>query len=240
MRKTLGVIGGLGPMATAYFLELITKMTAAVKDQEHLHVLIDSEPRTPDRTAFLLGRSGEDPYPFLVSGGRHVTAMGAEVLAIPCNTAHAFCDRLQEELAVPFVHMIRETAWVLKEAGVKTVGLMATEGTIATGLYQRELEAFGIRSAAPDEILQQQVHHLIYQNVKANLPAEMDRFRAVQAGLTAQGAEVIVLGCTELSVIKKNEKIGPGFLDAMEVLAAKAVTACGAELAAGYEELITR
>ena len=70
MRKTLGVIGGLGPMATAYFLELVTKMTKAASDQEHLHVLIDSEPRTPDRTGFLTGEKTEDPYPWLLKGGR--------------------------------------------------------------------------------------------------------------------------------------------------------------------------
>ena len=239
MKKTLGVIGGLGPMATASFLELITKMTKAGSDQEHLHVLIDSEPRTPDRTGFLTGEKTEDPFPWLLKGGRNVAAMGAEVLAMPCNTAHAFYDRLQAELKLPFVHLIRETAKVLQQAGVKTIGLMATEGTVKTGLYQRELEQFGIHTAAPDQELQQQVHHLIFQNVKANRPAEMDRFRAVQEYLKAQGAEVIVLGCTELSVIKKNENVGPGFLDAMEVLAAKSVEACGAELAEGYERLIT-
>ena len=96
--KTLGVIGGLGPMATAAFLELVTKMTKATRDQEHLHVLIDSEPRTPDRTGFLLGTSDADPYPYLLRGGRNVKSIGAEVLAMPCNTAHAFYDRLAAEL----------------------------------------------------------------------------------------------------------------------------------------------
>ncbi|MBO4289859.1 MAG: aspartate/glutamate racemase family protein [Lachnospiraceae bacterium] len=239
MRKTLGVIGGLGPMATAYFLELVTKMTKAASDQEHLHVLIDSEPRTPDRTGFLTGEKTEDPFPWLLKGGRNVKAMGAEVLAMPCNTAHAFYDRLQAELQLPFVHLIRETALVLREAGVENIGLMATEGTVKTGLYQRELERFGIRTAAPDAELQKQVHHVIFQNVKANLPPEMDRFFAVRDELFRQGAQVIVLGCTELSVVKKIGNIGPGFLDAMEVLAAKSVTACGAELAAGYERLIS-
>lgn len=239
MRKTLGVIGGLGPMATAYFLELVTKMTKAAGDQEHLHVLIDSEPRTPDRTGFLTGEKTVDPYPYLLKGGRNVVAMGAEVLAMPCNTAHAFYDRLKAELKVPFVNLIRETAGMLKDAGVKTIGLMATEGTVKTGLYQRELDEYGIRVTAPVPELQQELHYLIFQNVKANRPVEIDRFLAVRDSLWAQGAEVIVLGCTELSVIKKNEKIGPGFLDAMEVLAAKSVTACGAELAEGYGKLIT-
>ncbi len=226
-------------MATAYFLELVTKMTKAAGDQEHLHVLIDSEPRTPDRTGFLTGEKTEDPYPWLLKGGKNVVAMGAEVLAMPCNTAHAFYDRLVEELKVPFVNLIRETAQVLRGADVSTVGLMATEGTVKTGLYQRELEGYGIRVTTPVPELEQQIHHLIFQNIKANGPAEMDRFMNVRDSLWAQGAQVIVLGCTELSVIKKNEQIGPGFLDAMEVLAAKSVTACGAELAAGFEKLIT-
>ena len=237
--KTLGVIGGLGPMATAAFLELVTKMTKAGCDQEHLHVLIDSEPRTPDRTGFLLGTGSADPYPFLLRGGRNVKSIGAEVLAMPCNTAHAFYDRLLEELQLPFVHMLRETALTLKEAGMETAGLMATRGTVATRLYQNELDRVGIRTVTQTEDGQKRTDHLIFKNIKANLPAQMDLFFEAEAGLRNAGAQVIVLGCTELSVIKKQNVIGAGFLDAMDVLAARCVEACGAELAAGYDRLIT-
>ena len=237
--KTLGVIGGLGPMATAAFLELVTKMTKATRDQEHLHVLIDSEPHTPDRTGFLLGTSDADPYPYLLRGGRNVKSIGAEVLAMPCNTAHAFYDRLAAELELPFVHMLRETARTLKEAGVETAGLMATRGTVATRLYQNELDRVGIRTVTQAEEGQRHTDHLIFQNIKANRPAEMEHFAAAETGLRKAGAQVIVLGCTELSVIKKQNVIGPAFLDAMDVLAAQSVLACDAPLAEGYEKLIT-
>ena len=237
--KTLGVIGGLGPMATAYFMELITNMTDAASDQEHLDILIFSRPRTPDRTGYILGRSSENPLPVMADSARRLAADGAQCIAIPCNTAHYFHAQVQEAAGVPVLHMIRETAAYLKEQGVEKAGIMATDGTIETGLYQRELERSGIGWVTPSGEGQRNVMHLIYENVKAGRPAEMERFHQVNDELQGAGAQAVLMACTELSVIKREADLGAGILDALEVLAKTAVEQCGAPLRPQYRQLIT-
>lgn len=237
--KKLGVIGGLGPMATAYFLELVAEMTEAKRDQEHIPLVVSSNPETPDRTRFILGVSDLDPYPYLLKAGRDVKALGAEIITVPCNTAHFFHAKLENDLQLPVIHLIRETAKYLKQAGITKAGIMATDGTVQTGLYQKELLACGIESVVPDSASQEGVMHIIYQNVKAGLPPEMPKFNGIADKLRQNGAQVVILGCTELSVIKRGRRLGSGFIDAMEVMAKEAITRCGAPLKAGYENLIS-
>ena len=137
------------------------------------------------------------------------------------------------------VNGIAETIALLKAQGIQKVGIMATDGTIQTGLLSRELESAGMEAIVPSVQGQQDVMHLIYKNVKAGKKAEMDRFCNVRQELKDKGAQVILLGCTELSLIKRDEEIGPGFLDIMEVLAQQSVLRCGKVLRAEYENLIT-
>lgn len=237
--KKLGIIGGLGPMATAYFLQLIVEMTDAGNDQEHIEVLLHSRPQTPDRTNFILGRSNEDPKPYLTEMGRSLATQGADVLAIPCITAHYFQKELEKEVKCPIIHAIEETASYLKKEQISCVGIMATDGTIESGLFQTVLEQYGIKCVLPEQMMQNNVMHLIYKNVKAGTPIEMARFEETSSTLFENGAEVILLGCTELSMIKRDYPIGKGFLDVMEVLARKAVLTCGT-LKQEYEHLITK
>src|SRR5699024_6826718 len=138
-----GVIGGMGPLATVETYRRIVASTPARRDQDHLHVIIDSNPAVPDRTAALLS-GGEDPRPLLDAGAQRLVAAGAEVLCIPCNTAHAYHEWLQRRVPVPVVHMLRETAARVAGLGAHRVGLLATTGTVATGLYQAELQRAGL------------------------------------------------------------------------------------------------
>ena len=149
--KQLGVIGGLGPLATAYFYELVIKMTDAASDQEHIGVLIYSKPSIPDRTAYILGDSRNNPLYPLIEAGQRLAGMGADYIAIPCITAHYFYQPLSENISIPIIHAIRETARFLKNAGVVCTGIMATEGTIRCGLLQKELKEYGIYSVIPSE-----------------------------------------------------------------------------------------
>lgn len=236
--KTLGVIGGLGPMATAYFMQLVIEMTDAASDQEHIPMIIYNCPQIPDRTSFLLGKSEENPGPQIIECGRKIEGAGAEMIAIPCITAHALFPEIEKELDVPVLHIIRETASYLKCEGVRKVGLEATDGTITTGVFQKELERQGIEVVLPSKEKQEMVMHIIYNNVKAGRRVDMDRFEQVEEELHEKGAEVIILGCTELSMISRDEKIGHGYLDAMEVLARAAVLQCG-NLKAKYNRLLT-
>ena len=238
--KTLGIIGGLGPMATACLLELLVNMTDAARDQDHLNAIVYHQPSIPDRTAFILGKSPADPLPPMRALAEKLDGQGVGCIIIPCNTAHYFYEDISRGLKAAFPHLIRETAAYLKRAGVKAAGVMATDGTIACGLYQKELEALGIRPVLPAPPEQKLVMSLIYDQVKAGKPADMAMFRQVTGALFAAGAEKIILGCTELSVIKQAENAGPGCLDALEVLAWRALSLCGAPLKAQYADLFTK
>ena len=238
--QILGVIGGLGPIATAHFMALVTCMTDACTDQEHLEMIIHSAPSIPDRTAHILDDTKPSPLPRMVTIGRALADQGASRIAIPCITAHYFIEPLEAGIPVPLVNGVQETVAHLKANGVKTAGIMATDGTIQTGIFSRELESQGIAAVIPSKERQADVMSLIYDNVKAGVPLDMARFRAVGQELFASGAEAIILGCTELSLIKRDFDIGSGYIDAMEVLARSAVLACGKPLKPEYQSLITR
>ena len=159
---------------------------------------------------------------------------------MPCITAHYFADSLSKELNRPFINIVEETAAYLDRKGITKAGIMATDGTVSSGLFQKAFLKYGIEPVTPSKEQQKNVMHIIYQNVKANLPAEMDRFQSVEEELKEEkGAQAIILGCTELSLVKRDEKIGEGFLDGMEVLAQTTVRLCGGKVKEEYLELIS-
>lgn len=236
--KKLGIIGGLGPMATAYFLQLIINMTDADKDQEHIEVLLHSKPQIPDRTNYILGMSQENPMPELAGVGKRLVEQGADVIAIPCITAHFFQGKLEEEIKCPIINAIEETAIYLKEEKITKVGIMATDGTIKSELFQNVMKNHGIECVVPQQEFQKKVMSIIYDNVKAGKLIDKAAFEEVSDKLFDSGAQVILLGCTELSMVKRDCTIGKGYLDVMEVLARQAVAACG-NLKQEYKHLIT-
>lgn len=236
----LGVIGGLGPIATAHFMELVIRMTDAQTDQEHLDMIIYNTPSIPDRTGYILDETRESPLPRMIGIGQTLASQGCRCIAIPCITAHYFYGDLESQIPAPIVNGLRETVVHLHERGITKVGIMATDGTVTARLFHRELEDMGMEPIVPSQERQQDVMHLIYRNIKANRPAEMDKFHAVANELREKGAQAIILGCTELSLIKRDYPIGPGFIDAMEVLAQRSVLVCGAQLKEEYQCLITQ
>ena len=237
--ETLGIIGGMGPMATAYLLELVIQMTNAKTDQEHLRTIVFDNPQVPDRTAYILDREKPSPLPVLEDMAQTLERIGCGVLCAPCVTSHYFYPELSSSVSVPFLHMVEETARELQEAGRKKAGILATTGTVSTGLFQRALEKFGIEWAAPSQLGQGLDMSLIYDDIKAGQPANMGKFRRVSDELFDAGCDSVILGCTELSLIKRNTPLGHGFLDALEVLAKRCVTTCGAPLKASFEQLLS-
>lgn len=202
-KKAIGIIGGMGPLATADLFEKIILHTRASCDQEHLRVYIDSNTNIPDRTAALL-HGGADPTPELVSSARGLARQGAEVLIMPCNTAHNFYDAVQAAAPVPVLHMIRLTAQALAERGVKTAGLLATDGTVQTGIYQRTFAGTGIALLTPEENGQRAIMDMIYQGVKAGRrDYDASAARRAMEALLERGAETLILGCTELPLAVK-------------------------------------
>ena len=234
--KKLGIIGGMGPMATVYFMQLVTEMTDADVDQDHIEIFVHSKPDIPDRTRFILGESNDNPLPQLMEAGRGLIAQGAEVIAIPCITAHFF-EKDLKSLTVPCIDSLEETGIYLKSEGICRAGIMATDGTARSGLFQKALAPYGIECVMPEAESQKKVMHLIYENVKAGRPIEMDKFFEVKEELTGKGAEVVILGCTELSVIKREHDTGPHVLDVLDVLARKSVNMCS-RCKAEYDKLI--
>lgn len=238
-KKTLGIIGGMGPMATAYLLQLIIEMTDAKTDQEHLDVIVFNRPAVPDRTAYILDNTKPSPLPVLRDAAQKLTGLGAGVLCAPCVTSHYFYEALSGGIPVPFVHMLRETAEELRRAGKRKTGVMATTGTVRMGLFQSALGEAGIEAQLPSPACQELVMSMIYDEIKAGKPASPEKFQAAEEELYAQGCDSIVLGCTELSLIKKSAPLGPGYLDALEVLSKRCVQLCGGALKTEYENLLT-
>ena len=238
-KLTLGVIGGLGPIATAHFMELVIRMTEADTDQEHLDMILYSRPSIPDRTGYILDPSKPNPLPEMIRVGNALARQGAKLIAIPCMTAHYFHRDLTRYIEAPIVHAIHETAVHLKKHGITKVGIMATDGTVRSKLFQQELLEHGITPLIPGEQGQKCVMSVIYDDIKANRPAEMDKFDFAAKDLREQGAEAIILGCTELSLVKRDYPIGAGYLDAMEVLAQTCVRMCGGKLKEAYQNLIS-
>lgn len=237
--KSLGIIGGLGPMATAYLLQLIIEMTDAKTDQEHLDVIVFDRPSVPDRTSYILDPEKPSPLPSMQQTAQTLEQLGAGCLCAPCVTSHYFYRELAGSVSIPFLNMLTETAQELKAAGRRKAGILATTGTVSTGLFQAALEACGLESAVPGSYGQNLVMSLIYDEIKAGRPADPKKFETVSRELQLSGCDSLILGCTELSLIKKNTPLGHGYLDALEVLAKRCVQACGAPLKTEYSVLFT-
>ena len=163
---TIGIIGGMGPLATADLFQKIIRHTDARCDQEHLHILIDNNTAIPDRTAALL-HGGADPFPEMCRSAKFLEAGGADCLIMPCNTAHFYHRRLQEQLRIPLLHMVELTCQTLSRQGIRRAALLATSGTIETGVYQRAASACQVELLVPDAEGQAAVMDMIYQGVKA-------------------------------------------------------------------------
>lgn len=223
----LGILGGLGPMATVYFYELLTRHTKACCDQDHIDIIINSHATTPDRSAFITGRSDDDPLAVMVDDIRRMKTYGADIVAIPCNTAHYFYDKLKASTDLPILNIMEETAATLASIGVKRAGILATDGTVYSGTYDRFLSAHGIDCIRPTLEDQKTVMRIIYDDIKNGKTPDVDAFLAVSERLRTVGADALILGCTELSLIKKHYRLPPYFIDSLDVLAARAIEACG-------------
>ena len=196
----LGVLGGMGPLASAEFMRRLTLLTPAVRDQDHVPAVLWSDPRVPDRSAARLA-GGEDPLPALLRGIRGLEAAGCGAIAIPCNTAHGWFDAMQAATRLPILHIVDAAAAELARLGVAggRIGVMGTAGTLAMRLYQDRLDARGYDCLVPT---QQEMHALVspaIAEVKANRVAEAYQPLAEAASrLVARGARAVVLGCTEI------------------------------------------
>lgn len=229
-KQTLGIIGGVGPLATMFIGEMIVRRTKATKDQEHLHTIIDNDTNIPDRTAFILDSTKENPVPVIVADAKKLASVGADMIAIPCNTAHTFYDEIVEGSPVPVLHMIRETAKRASDLGAERVGILATTGTLTSRMYQDALEEFGITPVVPDDMMKEKVMSIIYDYVKAGKDVSQEDWQPIEEAMLALNCDRIVLGCTELSIVNRDLKLSDRYIDSLIVLAERAILACGYEI----------
>lgn len=230
MKQAVGVIGGVGPMATVYYMQRVIEMTKAGCDQEHINMLVFNDCDIPDRTAFITEKSPDNPLPVMVEDAKRLEAAGCEYVVIPCNTAHYFYDELEQAVEIPVVNIVEETIRYAKARvqDLSCVGIMATTGTIVTGTYQKYAERAGLSFAVPDENEQNLLMQIIYDGVKAGKPVPRADFDRVANHLRAKGAQCLILGCTELSVLKRDLPINdPDVLDSIDVLASETVRRSG-------------
>jgi len=225
-KKRLGILGGMGPQATNDFYQFILDRTDAHKDQEHLSAVIFSDADMPDRTEAILSGNVQPVFERMLSGAKLLEGFGCDAIAVPCNTAHYFLDRVQGEIHIPIIHMIRETAGELERQGRKKACILGTDGTVQSGLYQAELERRGIAAAVPDPQTQTLVMSLIYDEIKAGHPGDMDKFAAIHRGIRALDCDCVVIACTEMSVFAGRHKLPPYYVDAMSVLARRCLEVC--------------
>lgn len=232
MKKTIGILGGMGPLATVDLFRKIVTMTKAGCDNDHIRIYIDDNASIPDRTAAILS-GGADPVPIMADSLQKLVACGADCIIMPCNTAHYFLPRLQEMTEVPFLSMLAATAKTCAETYPgKTAAILATKGTLATGLYEQALAKEAVSYLVPDAEEQDALMRVIYDGVKADAAPEAYRadLELVLRRLQEKGADYFILGCTELPLAAQLLQLPDPMVDPTAELAKAAIRFCGYEL----------
>lgn len=226
--RVLGVLGGMGPLASAQFMLRLTLLTQAERDQDHIPAVLWSDPRVPDRTRGRLA-GGEDPLPWLLRGIRGLRQAGCGAIAIPCNTAHGWYEPMAEAAGVPILHIVDAAAADLHRAGIApgTIGLMGTSATLAMRLYQQRLSGQGWDCLTPSDEQMTRLVSPAIALVKANRVAEAYAPLAeVVNDLASRGARAVVLGCTEIPLgiqAGPAEALAVPVIDTIDALARAAI-----------------
>ena len=221
VKPLLGVIGGMGTQATAYFYEKLHNLQSVSAEQEYMDVLLYSMPSIPDRTAYITGQSTDSPLESLIHAARTLETGGASHIAVTCVTAHFFHDSLSEAVDVPMLNMLVETARHIVERGVNKVCLLATDGTLKSRVFHSALEKLGIRVVIPPTDAQSDLMTVIY-NVKLGSAEGHEVLDSIITKSLKTRAEAVILGCTELCSIARES---PDVINTLEILAKASLTA---------------
>ena len=235
MKKTIGILGGMGPEATAYFFNLIIKSTDAAKDQEHIPILIWNNPKIPPRTEAIL-YGGPSPLPLLVEGVKILEKGGAGLIVMPCITAHYFARQIARRAKVPFVNLLDESLRFAKKRipGMKKAGLVASSGTVKSRLFHKTFEKNGIEIMTPEPNEQRKVTDAIFGNsgIKAGFTTGRPRTTVVRIArrLIERGAEAVIAGCTEVPLVLKENDISVPLIEPMKIGALTCIKRAGYKL----------
>jgi aspartate racemase len=231
--KTVGVMGGLGPHATLDFFAKLLSATKASTDQDHLHVIIENNPKVPNRHAAIEG-TGPDAAPYLVQMAVNLEQAGADFVVMACNTAHAFQKDIETALTVPFISIIDEVAAELSESysGISSIGLMAAEGCLAAQLYQRALKKNGLTPVIWADREMTRFMSIIYRIKADQRSADIHEDLIDLANvLTQRGAEVIVAGCTEVPLILSPADVEVPLISSTDLLVQRTVAYAKGDIA---------
>ncbi len=223
--KTIGIIGGMGPAATIDLYKKIVENTPAEKDQEHIHVIIDSYPQIEDRTEYIL-YGGKNPAPRLIESAKRLESAGADALIMPCNTAHYFAKDIENIVNIPLIHIVKCSAEAVKNNYPKTkkIGLIATKGTIKAKIYNNILKDYGFETLTLPEKIENNIMDCIYKGVKAGKIEEYSRlFQQCIDEIADLGADLLIAGCTEIPLLMPYVKTKLPVIDATYELACAAV-----------------
>lgn len=228
--KKLGVLGGMGSKATAVFFEKVISNTHSTNDQDHINMVILNDTNLPDRTKAILEKREQDFLKIVEQDLKIFEYAGVNNIAIPCNTAHYFYDQIQEKTDIHVINMIEETVKEIYNRygkGAK-VGILATTGTINSGIYQKECINYQLIPYVPTEEVKQIVMDVIYKDVKRDLNLDGSKIEAiVQQLIIKENCQCVILACTELSCLHLKEHVSKFCIDAMDVLIKTAIEKCG-------------
>jgi len=226
--KIVGVLGGMGPDATVDFMSKVIALTPASTDQDHVRMLIDHNPKVPDRQREG-GRQQQIVAEVLAKMAAGLEASGADFLVMPCNTSHAFLGQVLSEVSVPFVSIIDETVLFVGEAepDASSVGILATDACLEAGLYQSALQDAGFSVLLPATDEQASVMQLISRIKSGDQGADVSHEMIKLANsLIQRGAGVVIAGCTEIPLVVSAEKLNVPFISSTDVLASVTVALC--------------
>jgi len=218
---TVGILGGMGPAATSHFFNLIIDQSNADIDQDHLRIVLDNNPKIPDRTEYLLN-DGANPLPLLLETAKNVERLGADILTIPCNTSHAFLKEIRSSVNIDVLDMIKITIDELEQRPtIEDVGLLATTGTVETKIYQNRIYGHNINLKLPSEMGQENIMAAIYGDagIKAGYRDRPKEILLETINSNFADIDALIAGCTEIPLVLSNEKIGAPIIDPLEILA---------------------
>lgn len=223
--KTVGILGGMGPEATIDLFARIVKHTQAKKDDDHLRIIIDNNPKMPSRQDAIM-KGGESPVPAMRETARNIERAGADFIIIGANTAHYFYEAIKDAVQIPFMHIIEEAAKETARAvpGVRKVGVLATTAAMQIGLYQKSFEKYGIEVLEIPDDIQGRVQKSIFSfKYDGRTPEIIELMVAPARHMILHGAEALIMGCTEIPIILEDIEFSVPVIDPNEVIAIAAV-----------------
>lgn len=232
MKKTIGILGGMGPKATIYQYDLIVGLTKAERDSDHIPTIIFSNPQIPDRTEAIIN-NGPSPLPLLIEGAKFLQRNGAAFIIMPCVTAHYYYNEIIKNITIPFLNLLEETALYIQEElpALQRVGLLATTGTVETRLFQNHIGKKGKEVIIPGKKYQLQVMKAIYgkEGIKAGFTTRPNQIilDVVSHLREEKGSEAVIAGCTEIPLALKQEDIAIPLINPLEILARRAIEEAG-------------